>query len=29
MEFPGVRGGWMNMENFIYGYPGSESGVRS
>jgi aryl-phospho-beta-D-glucosidase BglC (GH1 family) len=22
-------GGWMNMENFINGYPGSESGVRA
>ena len=22
-------GGWMNMENFINGYPGSESGIRS
>jgi endoglucanase len=22
-------GGWMNMENFINGYPGTESGVRS
>lgn len=21
-------GGWMNMENFINGYPGSELGVR-
>jgi len=21
-------GGWMNMENFINGYPGDESGVR-
>lgn len=22
-------GGWMNMENFINGYPGSENGIRS
>ena len=22
-------GGWMNMENFINGYPGSESGLRA
>ncbi len=22
-------GGWMNMENFINGYPGDESGVRA
>src|SRR5689334_11388769 len=22
-------GGWMNMENFINGYPGSEHGVRA
>jgi aryl-phospho-beta-D-glucosidase BglC (GH1 family) len=22
-------GGWMNMENFINGYPGTESGIRS
>jgi len=22
-------GGWMNMENFINGYPGSESGIRA
>jgi endoglucanase len=22
-------GGWMNMENFINGYPGSESGIRN
>ena len=22
-------GGWMNMENFITGYPGNEAGMRS
>jgi hypothetical protein len=22
-------GGWMNMENFIIGYPGHESGMRA
>ena len=22
-------GGWMNMENFITGYPGHESGLRA
>ena len=22
-------GGWMNMENFIIGYPGHEAGLRS
>ena len=22
-------GGWMNMENFVTGYPGSEQGIRA